>query len=99
MYTRPQSLRAWRAVYSALGARKHTLTIWKDFPFPHPREAGAHVTTNWPVGQLADFVLQFEADMAPLLIREFEDRYEAFLTGIQLTQQLLQLVEANPNAA
>jgi len=99
MYAQPQSLQAWRAVHSALGARKRTLTIRKDSPFPHPRDAGAQVTTTWPVGQLADFVLQFEAGVSPLLIREFEDRYEAFIAGVQLTQQILRLVEANPNAA
>jgi hypothetical protein len=99
MYTRLHNLQAWRAVHSALGTRKQTLTISKDAPFPHPRDAGAQVTTTWPVGQFADFVLQFEAGVSPLLVREFEDRYEAFIAGVQLTQQILRLVEANPNAA
>jgi hypothetical protein len=89
----------WRNVRSALGTGNRTVTIPKQPLFPHPREAGAQVTTTWRIGQLADFVLEFEADLSPLLIREFEDRYEAFLAGIQLTQQILQLVEANPNAA
>ncbi len=99
MYTRPQSLQAWHSVYSALDTHRRTLTIRKEFPFPHPREAGAQVTTSWPVGQLADFVLQFAAGASPLLIREFDDRYEAFIAGVQLTQQILQLVETNPSAA
>ena len=98
MYTQAQSLHAWRAVHSALGNRRQTLTIRKDLPFPHPRDAGAQVTATWPVGQFADFALQFEAAVAPLLIREFEDRYEAFIAGVQLTREILQLVEANPNA-
>lgn len=99
MYTQPQSVQAWRSVYSALDTQKRTLTIRKEFPFPHPREAGAQVTTTWPVGQLADFVLQFAVNGSPLFIREFDDRYEAFIAGVQLTQQILQLVETNPNAA
>jgi hypothetical protein len=99
MYTQAQSLDAWRAVHSALNTRKQTLTIRKDFPFPHPRDAGAQVTTTWPIGQVADFVLQLEAGVSPLLIREFEDRYEAFIAGVQLGQKILRLVEANPDAA
>lgn len=99
MYTRPQSLQAWRTVHSALSTGKRALTIRKGLPFPHPREAGAQITTTWPVGQIADFVLQFEAGVSPLFIREFEDRYEAFIAGVQLTQQILSLVEANPRAA
>jgi|SRR5580658_1604038 hypothetical protein len=99
MYTQLQSLEAWRAVHSTVHATKRTLRIPKDLPFPHPRDAGALITTTWPVGQLADFILQLEVGVAPLLIREFEDRYEAFVAGVQLTQQILRLVEANPNAA
>lgn len=99
MYTRAQSLRAWRAVHSALTPTKRTLTILKALPFPHPRDAGARVTTTWPVGQLSDFALQLGAGLAPLLIREFDDRYEAFMASIQLTEQILRAIEANPNVA
>jgi hypothetical protein len=99
MYTRAQSLKAWRAVNSTLGATKRTLQIPKGTHFPHPRDAGALVTTTWPVGQIADFALQLEIGAAPLLIREFDDRYEAFVAGVQLTEQILRLVQANPNAA
>jgi hypothetical protein len=51
------------------------------------------------VGQLADYALEFELGMAPLLIREFTDRYEVFLAGVQLTDQLIRWAEKNPSAA
>jgi hypothetical protein len=99
MNTRARSLEAWGAVRSRIGHAGETITISKALAFPHPRDAGAHATTTWPVGQLADFALALEMGAAPLLIREFSDRYEAFTAGVQLTQQMIRLVEANPSAA
>jgi len=67
--------------------------------FPHPRDAGARPTTTWPVGQLADYALELEVGVAPLLIREFSDRYEAFLAGIQLAAGVVRFAEENPAVA
>ena len=64
-----------------------------------PREAGARTTISWPVGHLADYALELELGAAPLLIREFVDRYEAVLAGVALAERTLALVEANPTAA
>lgn len=99
MNTRAQSVQAWRAAHCRVLARGETLVIPKAMPFPHPRDAGARFTTTWPVGQIADYLLELELGSAPLLVREFVDRYEAFVTGVQLTQRAIQLVEANPTAA
>jgi len=99
MNTRAQSIHSWRAVRSRIGRAGDVMTIPKATFFPHPRDAGARLTTTWPVGQLADYVLELEIGAAPLVIREFADRYEAFLSGVQLTQQIIRLVEANPTAA
>ena len=90
---------ALRAVRSQIGNAREIVTIPKALAFPHPRDAGARLTTTWPVGQLADFVLEFEIGATPLLIREFSDRYQAFVAGVQLTQQVIRMVEANPAAA
>jgi hypothetical protein len=99
MNTRAHSVRAWRAARSRISSSGGTITIPKAVPFPHPRDAGARLTTTWPVGQLADYAIELEIGAAPLLVREFSDRYEAFLAGIQLTQQAITLAEANPTAA
>jgi uncharacterized membrane protein len=48
---------------------------------------------------MADYVMEFGLGTAPLLIREFDDRYEAFVAGIQLTEQAIRLVQNNPTAA
>lgn len=75
------------------------VVIPKDRLFPHPRDAGALPTTTWPVGQLADYVLEFSAGAAPLLVREFRDRFEAFLAAIDLAKRVLQLMEDSPEAS
>lgn len=56
-------------------------------------------TTTWPVGQLADYVLEFGAGIAPLIVREFLDRYEAFVAGVNLAARFLKLMEENPDSA
>jgi hypothetical protein len=93
------SVQAWRDVHARVVADNDTLVIPKTTPFPHPRDAGARLTTTWPVGQIADYLLELELGATPLLVREFIDRYEAFVTSIQLTERAIQLVEANPTAA
>jgi hypothetical protein len=93
------SVQQWRAVQRQLAARGGTLTIAKPARFSHPRDAGAHLTATWPVGQIADYVLALEAGAAPLLIREFTDRFEVFTDALQLTSRIVSMVEANPALA
>lgn len=99
MNTRAQSVRAWRTARSRIDSVGGTITMPKNGLFPHPRDAGARLTSTWPVGQMADYVMEFGLGTAPLLIREFDDRYEAFVAGIQLTEQAIRLVQNNPTAA
>lgn len=65
---------------------------------PHPRDAGARPTTTWPVGQVADYAID-EPGGAPLVVREFPDRFEAFVDGAQLASQVLRAVERDPSKA
>jgi preprotein translocase subunit SecY len=44
-------------------------------------------------------LLELEAELAPLLVREFSDRYEAFLAGARFTERFLKYLESNPAAA
>ena len=99
MNGRAQSLHAWRTMASRIGEGQPSVTIPKIWAPPHPLDAGARLTTTWPVGQLADFALELEAGVAPLLIREFSDRYEVFVASVQLTQQLVRLIESNSAVA
>jgi hypothetical protein len=97
--SRAKSLKAWSRAHQRVLASGGVLRIPKNSRFPHPREAGALPTTTWPVGQLADYAIEFELGAAPLLVREFTDRYEAFVIGAQLTSQIVGLVESNPALA
>ncbi|MDA8349395.1 MAG: hypothetical protein M0038_11425 [Pseudomonadota bacterium] len=99
MNTRDQSIRAWRDVHARLGRTGGTVTIPKTTFFPHPRDAGARQTTTWAVGQLADYLLDLELGSAPLIVREFADYYEAFMTGVQLGDAVLNLANTHPRAA
>jgi hypothetical protein len=66
---------------------------------PHPRDAGARVTTTWPVGQIADYALDDAAGQAPLAIREFSDQWQAFLMTAQVTNDIFKMIDKNPRAA
>lgn len=99
MSARAQSLRAWGHVHQQVLATGGVIRIPKEIPFPHPREAGAHSTTTWPVGQLADYAIDFELGVVPLVVREFADRYEAFISGVQFSAQVIALAESNPGLA
>lgn len=98
MNSRTQSLQAWRSVRRQISPGER-VTIPKGLQFPHPRDAGARPTVSWPVGQLADYALEFELGGAPLLVQEFTDRFEVVLAGVELTGRLLALIQANPEAA
>lgn len=99
MNARAQSLQAWRQAHQQVLTTGGVVRIPKYFSFPHPREAGAYPTTTWPVGQFADYAIEIELGAAPLVVREFADRYEAFVTGVQLTRQIIALAESNPGLA
>lgn len=99
MSTRDQSIRAWRDVRTRLVRTGGTVKIPKKTFFPHPRDAGARQTTTWAVGQIADYLLDLELGSAPLLVREFVDYYEAFITGVQLGDDVLNLAKTDPRAA
>jgi Glycine zipper len=96
--TRAKSIQVWRAAHQRVAAGG-VATIPKTVLFPHPRDAGARPTVTWPVGQLADYALELEAGSAPLLIREFDNRFEAVVAGMQLAEQAVALAELNPRAA
>jgi hypothetical protein len=98
MNTRAQSIQAWHTARGKIRGGG-MVTIRKNLPFPHPLDAGAQPTASWPIGQLADYALELKLGAAPLLIREFSDRYEAVVQSIQLTEQAVRFAESNPTAA
>ena len=75
------------------------MTISKALALPHAWDSGARPTITWPVGQLADYALELEFGAAPLVIREFADRFEAMVARVQLAERTLALVQTNPTAA
>lgn len=99
MNTRDQSIQAWRDIRARIVRTGGTVIIPKTMFFPHPRDAGGLLTTTWAVGQIADYLLDLELGCAPLVVREFVDRYEAFLSGVRLGQDVINLAEVNPRAA
>jgi hypothetical protein len=100
MKTRAESLKAWGQVGHALtvGAAGTTARIPKA-TIPHPRDAGAQVTFTWPAGQIADYAIESENGGAPLIVREFQDHYEATLDAVRLAAGSIELANRNPTAA
>lgn len=90
--------RAWDQVRAQLCAAEHAavVSVPRRRGFPHPREAGARLTSTWPVGQVADYVIEGQP---PLAVREFADRWEVFVDNPRAAQQLLCAVEHSPSAA
>lgn len=100
MISRADSVERWGQVQRQLRAHAGgSLTIPKVVRFPHPRDAGAQLTATWPAGQIADYLLALEVGVAPLVIREFVDRFEVFTSAVQLTTRILEMVDANPALA
>ncbi len=97
--SRHSCVEQWRGVHQQLAASGGTLTIPKSARFSHPRDAGAYVTASWPDGQIADYLLPIGVGLAPLLIREFMDRFEVFSSAMQFTAGIAKMVEANPRLA
>lgn len=54
---------------------------------------------TWAVGQIADYLLDLKLGSVPLIVREFADYYEAFMSGVRLGQDVVNLAETNPRAA
>lgn len=97
MNTRKSSQKAWADVRNRL-AEGSTASVPKKM-FPHPIDAGAHRTSTWPVGQRADFAIPGPTGEAPMVVQEYDDRFEAFLDGVRLTRTAGTAAEANPSAA
>jgi hypothetical protein len=66
---------------------------------PHPRDAGARLTTTWPAGQIADYAIDGKPGEAPVVVREFANYFEAFLDGVSLTTQAADAAASSPTAA
>jgi len=98
MNTRTESQRAWQTVRDQLVLAGGTASVPKAL-FPHPRDAGANPSMTWPAGQLADYTLDGGEGQRPLAIREFDDRFEAFLDNAQLSARALAVVESDPSKA
>ncbi|MBI5515227.1 MAG: hypothetical protein HY909_15730 [Deltaproteobacteria bacterium] len=75
-----QNQRTWMAVQRHLQANGlPSVVIPRGRGFPHPREAGARLTSTWPVGQIADYTFEGVPGEPVLAVREFADRWEAFV--------------------
>ena len=99
MRTQRECRQAWLDMYRAVEQRGHAIIVPKGAGFPHPRDAGALPTTTWPAGQVGDYMLEVGVGIAPLLVREFADRFEAFVVGVQLVERVFQWVDENPDSA
>lgn len=82
MHTRARSQKQWNDIRRGLeqAGPRVTACVPKE-AFPHPRDAGARPTATWPVGQIADYAIEGMSNAPPLVIREFDDRFEAVIVG------------------
>lgn len=100
MNTRAKSTLDWLAVRRAINeAGGNAAASIPKVKISNPRDAGARPTATWPAGQLADYALDGPPSEAPLVVREFTDRYEAFLDGARLVDMAATAAEDNPTAA
>jgi hypothetical protein len=93
-----RSRRAWDGLRAHLKENNEDVivTIPRRRGFPHPRDAGARLTSTWPVGQTADYLIDGKP---PLAVREFPDRFEASLDTARVAVQVLEAVERDPSKA
>ncbi len=93
-----RSRRAWEHVRCHLAASQAgaVVRIPRQAGVPHPRNAGARLTSTWPVGQTADYLIE---GRPPLAVREFADRYEAFLDTAHAATQVIGTIDRDPLAA
>jgi hypothetical protein len=100
MKTRAESREAWQRVRCGLNECGIGATArLPKASFPHPRDAGARLTTTWPVGQMADYAIDGGQGEPPIVIREFDDHYEAMIDGVRLGAHAVELSERSPTAA
>jgi hypothetical protein len=100
MTTMKNSRKQWNSVRSKLSTHSlGTRATIERGGISHPRDAGARPTTSWPADQVADFAFDGPAGQAPLVVREHEDHFEAFIDGSYLATQFLNTVQARPEAA
>lgn len=66
---------------------------------PHPRDAGARPSTNWPVGQIADYAIDGAPGKPPLVIREYPDRWEVFVETVHMTSHAMATIDNDPQKA
>lgn len=92
------SRRAWERIRTHLAENQEgaIVSIPRGRGVPHPRNAGARLTATWPVGQTADYLID---GRPPLAVREFPDRYEAFLDTAKFATQVLGAIERDPSTA
>jgi hypothetical protein len=48
---------------------------------------------------MADYAIEGDHGEPPIIVREFDDRYEAIIDGVQLAAHSVQLAEHSPTAA
>lgn len=99
MSTNTKASADWDRIYSAIRARSRVSVSVGRRAIPHPRDAGARPTASWPVGQIADYAINAQPGAVPLSVREFNDHFEAFVDTIELSNRVVDAVEANPRAA
>ena len=100
MTTINKSRLPWNAIRGHVAAHSDPRGLWYERgSMPHPRDAGARLTTTWPVGQLADYTLDGPPGEAPLTIREFESHWQVILDTARLTTQALDTVDQDPSKA
>lgn len=100
MNGRRKSEREWSRVRA--GLERHSpgaVAVIPKASFPHPRDAGAHGTATSPAGQIADYAMPAPSGTAPVVVREYDDRFVAVLDGVQLATRAAQAVEHDPTAA
>lgn len=92
---------AWGTLAQQLASRPDgtVAIVPRSAGLPHPRDAGARLTSTWPVGQVADWTLEARGGTAPLTIRQFDDRFEAFLDTSKVAGALVEVIEKDPRRA
>lgn len=99
MYTQARSRRVWNGVRRGLEeAGPHVTARVPKTSFPHPRDAGARPTVSWPVGQIADYAIESASNAPPLIIREFDDHFEAAIDGIAVGARAVAGAESSTTA-
>ncbi|MDC3956212.1 hypothetical protein KEG38_20290 [Polyangium jinanense] len=99
--TKKQNHQAWEELRARLAANDSLagVSIPRRMGFPHPRDAGARTTATWPVGQTADYCIEGPPGEPGLAVREYDDRFEAFLDTVRITTRAVEAAEHDPEKA